>query len=156
MIQNIINKIFPTLVLILSLSASVALPREVTEKYPNNSVLLNGVAVEFTQLSSINRGVISLVKGNPQAMVKTNVPFKVYLKRQGKLIDGDSYAYHYAMLQYEIANILKFAQAGDDIIIDPVDKKNDQAGPKVIHVTPIQLVPQFNWFFTPNKKGDGC
>ncbi|MEO6288029.1 MAG: hypothetical protein ABIN80_06370 [Dyadobacter sp.] len=155
MIQNKLRRIFPALALVLSLSASEALPREVTEKYPYHSVLLNGVAVEFSQLSLVNRGVVSLVRGNPQAMVKTNVPFKVYLQRAGKIVDADTYASHYAMLQYQFADILKFARAGDEIIIEPADK-NDPVGRRVIPVSRLQLVPQFNWFFTGNKKGDGC
>jgi hypothetical protein len=88
-------------------------------------------------------------------MVKTNVAFKVYLKRQGKLIDADTYTYHNAMLQYEISGILKYAKAGDEIVIHPVDK-NDLTSRRIILVTPIQLVPHFNWFFIPNKKGDRC
>jgi hypothetical protein len=155
MIQNKLTRIFPLLALVLSLSASEALPREATEKYPYNSVLLNGVAIEFSQLSLVNRGVVSLVRGNPQAMVKTNVPFRVYLQRNGKIIDADTYASHYPMLQYQFADILKFAKAGDEIIIEPADK-NDPAARTVIPVSRFQLVPQFNWFFTGNKKGDGC
>jgi hypothetical protein len=153
--QSIFLRIFPALALALSLSASVALPREVTEKKDYNSVLVNGLPAEMGELSSINRGLISLVKGNPNAMVKNNVLFRVYLKRDGKMIDADSYAQHYAMLQYQIADILKFAKAGDEIIIDPADK-NDPTGRRVIRVMPIQLVPQFNWFFTGIKKGGGC
>ncbi len=144
-------KIILAMILFCSLQASVALPK------PADSAIisplhLNGKVVTIEQLTYVTRGVLTLMKGASER--KTNVPFLIYLRRGGKIVDAHADAHNHAVMYYEIAEILKSAQAGDQLVIDPVD--DDKAAQTVITIKNTQIVPQFNWFYGLNKKKDNC
>ncbi|WP_426293123.1 hypothetical protein ACN9ML_27710 [Dyadobacter endophyticus] len=147
-------KIIPAMVLFCSLQASVALPKSAGPAH-SNPVLLNGKVVTIEQLTYVTRGVLTLMKGDPASERKTNIPFLIYLRRGGKIVDAQADAHNHAVMYYEIAEILKSAQAGDQLVIDPVEP-GDKAAQKVITIKSTQIVPQFNWFYGLNKKKDNC
>ncbi|MCE6992377.1 hypothetical protein [Dyadobacter sp. CY323] len=147
---------FPALLMVLSLPVSLALPSDLEGNFHSNPLLLNGHTVEYKLLSAVNRGMITLVKGNPESADATRVPFLIYLKRAGKIVNPDSHAHNYAVMQYEMAEILRYAKVGDDIVIDPASKE-DAVGRRIIPVTKPQLGPQFKWFYGMSLfKNDGC
>ncbi|SDE99570.1 hypothetical protein SAMN04487996_108154 [Dyadobacter soli] len=137
--------------LFFTLQASVALP-ETTDSY-ESTLLLNGTEVNTAQFSHVVRGVISLAKGGSDR--KSLVPFHIYLKRHGRIINAEGYSHNFAVQQWEIADILKWAEPGDQIIIDPTEPRN-AAGRKVITVKKTQILPQFQWFFGVKSKKDNC
>jgi len=144
-------KIIPAMILLCSLQASVAFP-EPTE---NNPLLINGKVVTAEQFAYVTRGKLTLVKGNPASEKQTPVPFLIYLKRGGKIVDAEAYAHNHAVMYYEVAEILKSAQAGDQLVIDPVDSANKTAQ-KVMTIKNSQIVPQFNWLYVLKPKKDNC
>lgn len=147
-------KIIPAMMLFCSLQASVALPKSANPAH-NNPVLLNGKVVTIEQLTYVTRGLLTLMKGDAASERKTHVPFLIYLKRGGKIVNAKADAHNHAVMYYEIAEILKSAQAGDQLVIDPVDS-GDKSVQKVITIKNTQIVPQFNWFYGLNKKKDNC
>jgi hypothetical protein len=147
-------KIIAALMLFYSLQASVALPKPVDPAH-SSPVLLNGKVVTIEQLTYVTRGVLTLMKGDPASERNTNIPFLIYLKRGGKIVDAQADAHNHAVMYYEIAEILKSAQAGDQLVIDPVDS-GDKTAQKVITIKSAQIVPQFNWFYGLNRKKDNC
>lgn len=153
--KNVILNIFLSMSLIFTLSVSEAYPENAADNFYANPLLLNGESVEFSVFSSVNRGMISLVKGNPESETKTKTPFYIYIKRAGRMVDAYSYAHNNAVTEFEMAEILKFAQVGDQIIIDPANK-NEQVGRRIITVKPEQLWPNFDWSFGINKSKDKC
>jgi hypothetical protein len=137
--------------LFCTLQASVALPK--TTDLHESTLLLNGTAVNTEQFGQVMRGVISLAKtgsGSPSL-----VPFHIYLKRQGHIINTEGYPYNFAVRQWEIAEILKSAEPGDQIIIDPAEAQNG-IGRKVITVKSTQILPRFQWFYLVKSKNDKC
>ncbi|MCF0060984.1 hypothetical protein MUK70_17240 [Dyadobacter chenwenxiniae] len=147
-------KIVAVLTVFFSLPPSVALPNETLDGFYWNPVLLNGRSVSPAELAAARGGKLSLVKLDPKSSRVTKVPFLIYLKRGGKIVDGNAYAHKNPVLEGDIYEVLKAARSGDQLIIDPVNNEN-QIGRRVITVQSSQLTPQFRWFgFT--KKGDGC
>lgn len=147
-------KIIPAMILLYALQASVALPKS-PDTIESNSLLINGRAIAADQFSHVVRGTLTLVKGNAASKQKTAVPFLIYLKRSGKTVNPESYAHNFAVWSYEIDDILQYAQAGDELIIDPVKQQNN-SGRKVITVKRTQILPRFQWFYVLNPKKDNC
>ncbi|MCF2498539.1 hypothetical protein [Dyadobacter chenhuakuii] len=152
--KNNLWKIVAALTVMFSLPPSVALPKETVDGFYWNPVLLNGRSASSAQLAAASSGKLSLVKFDSQSSRVTKVPFIIYLKRGGRVINNDAYAHNNAVLEGDIYEVLKTAQAGDQLIIDPVDKEA-QIDRRVITVRSGQLTPQFKWFGF-YKKGDGC
>ncbi|WP_221393962.1 hypothetical protein [Dyadobacter sp. NIV53] len=153
--KNVALNLFVSMSLILTLPVSEAFPENTADNFYPNPLLLNGKSVEFSIFSLVNTGKISLVKGNPDSELKTKIPFYIYIKRSGKIVDAYSYAHNNAVTEFEMAEILKFAQVGDQIFIDPAGK-NEQVGRRIIVVKPEQLWPRFDWSYGLNKRKDGC
>ncbi|MCF0073297.1 hypothetical protein LZD49_22655 [Dyadobacter sp. CY261] len=147
-------KIIFAVTLFCSLQASVALPHP-TDSFDSNPLLLNGNVIGTAEFARVTRGVITLAKSDPASKQRTLVPFLIYLKRDGKIVNGSAYAHNHAVMRYEIAEVLKSAQAGDQLIIDP-SEPNKVIGRQVITIKSTQIVPQFEWFFGLNKKKDNC
>jgi hypothetical protein len=154
LMKNNVWRIAAALTVFFSLPPSVALPKETMDGFYWSPVLLNGHSVSPAQLATASAGKVSLVKFDSEFNRVTKVPFLIYLKRGGKIVNGDAYAHNNAVLEGDIYEILKPARAGDQLIIDPVNQ-DDQIGRRVITVQTSQLTPQFRWFGF-SKKGDGC
>ena len=152
--KNNLWKIVGALTVFFSLPPSVALPRETMDGFYWNPVLLNGRSVSPAQLAAASAGKLSLVKFSPKSNSVTKVPFTIYLRRGGMIVNASAYEHNNAVLEGDIYEILKPAKAGDQLIIDPVDQ-DGQIGRRVITVQSSQLTPQFKWFGF-YKKGDGC
>lgn len=132
---------------VLLSAASVALPKNPERRA--NALLLNGQEISTEQLTRVTRGIISMgTAGAP-------VPFLIYTRRSGKIVDAEADAHNHPVTYYEISEILKTAKAGDEIVIDPVGNTN-AAGRKVIIVNGTQVIPQFQWFNMPKLKKDNC
>ena len=142
-----------SVMLLFTVVITQALPKNSDEKFNLSSVLLNGKSVEPALFSAVRYGKISIV--NPGYDLKDKIPFYIYLKRDGKIINADSYAHNASVFEYEIAEILKSAKVGDQIIIDPATK-NEQSGRRIITVSPQQVGPRFQWYYGLIKNPDGC
>lgn len=147
-------KIIPAMILLCSLQASVALPKP-AEPTNNNPLLVNGRVVTTEQFAHVTRGKLTLVKSDAASEKQTPIPFLIYLRRGGRIVEAEAYAHNHAVMYYEVSEILKSAQAGDQLVIDPV-KQEDKGAKKVITIKNTQIVPQFNWFYVFRQKKDNC
>ena len=119
------------------------------EKAFYNSVLFNGKPLINEQFSLNSRGVLTMVMGD----MKTKIPFKIYLKRQDKIVPLGGSAYENELTEIEVSQILKFANLGDQLVIEPVDKK-PQTAVKVIFLRYSYFLEFLNRGNSNNK--DGC
>ena len=142
-------------IMMLSLSVSNSFPKDSHPDFYTNPYLLNGKAVDFAQLSSINIGKLSIVKTNPESNQKMAVPFYAYIRRNGKIIDAESYAHNHAVKEVEISKVIKSSRPGDELVIDPASKNNG-VGQRSVILKQKQLVPHFQWFFVGDKSKEGC
>jgi hypothetical protein len=145
-------KIAAAMILLCSLQATVGLPQP-PDVSPANPLLLNGRVVTIEQFAYVNRGIVSLAKGD--APSGTAIPFYIYLRRGGKILNAEAYAHNHAVLRYEIADILKSAKTGDELIIDPSEPANKTCR-KIITIKYTQILPQFDWSYGLIKKKDNC
>ena len=84
---------------------------------------------------------------------KIKIPFKIYLKRQDKIVPLGGSAYENELTEIEVSQLLKFANLGDQLVIEPVDKK-PQTAVKVIFLRYSYFLEFLNRGNGNNK--DGC
>jgi hypothetical protein len=151
--SNLLYAVF-SLVMLLSVPVSNALPKD--SNSGSNALLLNGKNVDVSLFSWVTRGKLSLLEGNSDTKSRKQVPFYAYIKRDGKIVDAESHAHNHAVMEIEMAEILKKAMDGDQIVVDPAGK-SENAGRKIIVVKQKQFMYNFDWWLgLNNKNGNGC
>lgn len=142
-------------VLMLTLTVSNSFPKHSGGEFYTNPYLLNGKSVDFEKLSSINMGKLRIMKANIESNQKTAIPFYAYIRRNGKIINADSYAHNHAVSEVEISEVIKSSRPGDELVIDPVTKSNG-VGQRSVILKEKLLVPHFQWFDIGNKSKKDC
>ncbi|PSL28674.1 hypothetical protein [Dyadobacter jiangsuensis] len=147
-------KIIPAILLLFALQASVALPKSANAP-DENSLLINGRVVTTEQFAYVTNGILTIAKSNSGSNQKTALPFLIYLKRGSMIVNPESHGHNFAVWSSDVHDILEYAEAGDQLIIDPVKPHNTSAR-KVITIKKTQIVPRFQWFYILKPKKDNC
>jgi hypothetical protein len=94
----------------------------------SNPLQLNGHTVDYSKFSIKTEGELTLVKGNPLTGDAIQIPFYVYLRRDGNILElkGEK-ALRTKHLKLNISTILKHAEPGDQLIIKPANREDWQA-----------------------------
>ena len=151
--KNQITRILMILIYTSTISISDALPKN--SATTRLSLRLNGKLTEPNEFIHVTNGRLTLVDHNSKYGSETELQFFAYLKRAGKIVDVNAYAHNFSVRSIELSEILRLAQVGDDIIIEPA-RKADNSGRKVIYVRYSMLFPVFNWFPFLNRNKGGC
>lgn len=152
--KNISLNLLLTLLFTLTLAVSEALPGSTADSFYYNPLMLNGKSMNIEKFSLVAKGVLSMMGENSGSGQREKIPFFIYLKRAGKIIDANAYTHNHSVMSVEISEVLKSAKAGDQLVIDPVNK-GEKAGRRVLTVKSYQPAPAFNWFSGLIKK-DKC
>jgi hypothetical protein len=121
------------------------------EKASYNSVLFNGKPFVYDQFSLSSRGVLTMVINDSKTKEMKSMAFRIYLKRQDKVLPFGVYNHGNGVSEVEVSEILKFANLGDQLIIEPVEKKG-QMSTSVIFL-------RYSYFLEFLNRGgnkDGC
>jgi hypothetical protein len=116
-----------------------------------NSLLFNGKPLNSEQFTLDSRGVLTMVINDSKTKETKVIPFKIYLKRQNNIVPLGGSAYESELSEIEVSQILKFANLGDHLIIEPVDKKL-QTATRVIFLRQSFFLE----FLNRGGKQDGC
>ena len=117
-----------------------------------NPLLLNNRLFDYANFSMTSRGILTMVAGNPKTEEIEEIPFIIYLRRDGKIINRGASDTTRAVMTVDVASVLAIAKAGDYLVIEPT-RKSDARARRIIKLK--------EGFFNPNllsflKKGDGC
>ena len=93
------------------------------EKSFYNSLLFNDKPLVYDQFSLSSRGVLKMVMSNSETKELISMSFKIYLKRQDKILHFGEFNHGNGISEIEVSEILKFANLGDQLVIEPVEKK---------------------------------
>ena len=94
--------------------------------------MLAGVAFDYNAFTLESKGELTLIKGDPKSGKVVEIPFYLNLRRNGMLLThpcGEGVIFSKA----EISTILKIAQNGDELIVEPV-KKEDWPAKRIIKI----------------------
>jgi hypothetical protein len=138
-------------IVIISMLLSQSIFGGENEKAFYNSVLFNGKPLVNEQFSLSSRGILTMVTSDPKTKELKSMAFKIYLKRQDKVVPFGGSNYGNEVSEVEVSEILKFANLGDQLIIEPIEKKG-QMSTRVIFL-------RYSYFLEFLNRGgnkDGC
>jgi len=91
--------------------------------YYSYPVIFNGHILDYADFKMKSRGQLSIVTDNPGSANATEVPFYIYLGRNGKIVkECKMNCLNQPVNSIEIADILSFSKAGDVLVIIPAAK----------------------------------
>ncbi len=86
-----------------------------------NPLMLDDVAFAYHDFTLESEGELKVIKEDSKTKKKIEIPFHLYLRRNGTLIAHPCGA-GVIFSKLEISTIMKFARNGEELIIDPVNK----------------------------------
>jgi hypothetical protein len=86
-----------------------------------NPLLLNGRTLDLNNFFLGTKGILSVVKGKPETNEAKAIPFYVYIRRDGKIIEDSKMSFlNKTLFKIELSDIFPFCKRGDLLIIKPV------------------------------------
>jgi hypothetical protein len=113
--------------IVLTMLISVSHAQTLETNFFANPLLINGKPMVNEHFSLSSRGILSMVLGNPKSKEFKHISFRVYLKRDNKPLKIEDAVGEKEQSEIEISRILRFAILGDELIIEPTDKKYQTA-----------------------------
>ena len=97
-------------------------------KFFANPLALDGYPLDYAAFSLESKGELTLIKGSALTDDTMQIPFYVYLRRNGAILKlrGEE-ATKLQHIKVDISTVLKQAAPGDQLIIEPVNKEDWQA-----------------------------
>lgn len=121
-----------------------------------NPLVLNGSPLNYQTFWKGSKGVLALVKGDPNSADSPKVPFHIYLKHEGQIVNKGLSSDTRELYEVEVAHVLALAHFGDELVIEPA-LKSDAKAKRVIKLAKIDLM---NMILGPllakQRSGDGC
>ncbi|HEY8934968.1 MAG TPA: hypothetical protein VIM65_07090 [Cyclobacteriaceae bacterium] len=97
-------------------------------KFFDNPLRLDGYTLDYRAFSLESKGELTLIKGATLTSDTVQIPFYIYLRRDGTVINlPGKEAKRPQHVKVDISTILKYAAPGDQLIIEPVNKEDWQA-----------------------------
>lgn len=90
-----------------------------------NPLLLNGQPFDYSKFSIKSKGLLTVMKGKPTSPEAVKIPFRLYIRRNGMIVYEKKSSSK--LTEIEISEVLALSQAGDQLIINPIEKVDFKA-----------------------------
>ncbi len=121
-------------------AASIMLDNEInpnekraTSDFAWNPLIVNDKTLDYTLFGIHSSGVLAVVKGNPSLPNAEKIPFRVYLRRDGMIVNNPQCNSSQQVYSIKLSDVLKEAKIGDHLIIEPV-RGSDRPAKRIIKV----------------------
>lgn len=98
-----------------------------------NPLVLNGKQLDYSRFSIMSKGKLTVVEGNPELPEATQIPFVIYLRRNGEIITQGKSDPGRKVFEIEISEVLALAKPDDHLLIVPV-RETDWKAKRIIKV----------------------
>lgn len=92
-----------------------------------NPLTINGKMWDIESIPASQKGLLSLVECQPDQSTEAAIPFHIYLRRAGEIVESGLSSSTQEHTQIDLTEILKDAKEGDQLIINPVRKRDFRA-----------------------------
>ena len=93
-----------------------------------NPLTLNDKSLNLTKFGLMNKGILKVVKGEPETPAAKAIPFYVYIRRNGKILEDTKMPFYDKKLtEIALSDIFPFCQNGDELIIKPANSEDWRA-----------------------------
>lgn len=140
--------------MVFSMLFTVSIVARENEKIIYNPLLIDGEPINYEQFSLTSRGIITMIAEDSKSKKVITIPFRIYLKRDNEIVHLGGSASADKLAKIEVSQILKFANLGDELVIEPVDKKF-QTSTRVFFLRNNLVKFMSNFLINRNPK-DGC
>lgn len=94
----------------------------------DNPLQINGLPLEYSDFDLTTKGILTVVKGNPNSQDAQPIPFYVSIRRNGKIITDKKMSFlNKTLYKINLSDILSFGRDGDVLIINPVKAEDWKA-----------------------------
>ena len=154
-------KSFIPVVLLLSVAATfvqrapLGVSMQTGRRQPATSChnpLKDNQPINEATFSVISRGIVTIVPNKSETGCVGPIPFRVYLRRNGEVIQQGVSDTTRSVMRIEVASVLALAKMGDDLVIEPTQAGHASAK-RTISVRPVFNADLFSFLRTPKK---GC
>jgi hypothetical protein len=85
-----------------------------------NPLQINGKMLDYNTFDLSTRGMLTVVKGNPNSKEAQAVPFSISIRRKGKILTDKKMAFlNKTFYKIDLSDIFKFSEHGDILIVNP-------------------------------------
>ena len=115
-------------------AASIMLDNEIEPSEANassdfhwNPLTLNDKPLDYAMFGIRSQGVLAVVKGNPELPNAEKIPFRIYLRRDGVMVNTPQCNSTQQVFSIKLSEVLQLAKPGDHLIIEPVRTSDRKA-----------------------------
>ena len=108
--------------------------------------------INYATFSVANRGIVTIVPGKSETGCVRPIPFRIYLRRNGQVIQHGFSDTTRSVMRIEVAFVLAIAKVGDELVIEPTQTSH-AAAKQTIRIKPVFNSDLFSFLRTPK---DGC
>jgi|GEM_PF-3014979 len=101
--------------------------------------VLNGQLLSSGTVSYTANGKLELVGGNPTLADSPRLPYRIYLQRNGTVLNEGASCPDRTVTEIELSTVLKLARPGDELMIEPV-RPQDVRGKRL-----LKVVRHYDW-----------
>lgn len=117
-----------------------------------DALRLDGKPIDYTNFSIVSRGIVTIVPGKSETECAVPVPFRIYLSRNGQVIQQGLSDTTRSVMNVEVASVLAIAKIGDDLVVESI-QKGSAAAKRAIRIKPLFTNDLFSFLRTGK---DGC
>jgi hypothetical protein len=93
-----------------------------------NPLLINGIPLNYDTFDGNTKGILTVVKGNPNSKEAQTIPFYVSIRRNGRILKDEKMSFLKKKLQsVKLSDIFLFTKFDDVLIINPVKAEDWKA-----------------------------
>jgi hypothetical protein len=86
-----------------------------------NPLQINGKALDYNIFDMGTKGILTVVKGNPESKEARPIPFNISIRRNGKILADKKMSFlNKTLYKINLSDIFPHSQFGDVLIINPV------------------------------------
>jgi hypothetical protein len=89
--------------------------------FHTNLLQINGKALDYNIFDMSTKGVLTVVKGDPDSKGAQPIPFYVSIRRNGKILEDKKMSFlNKTLYKINLSEIFSFSEHGDVLIVNPV------------------------------------
>jgi hypothetical protein len=89
--------------------------------FHTNPLQINGQMLDYNTFDFTTKGILTVVKGNPDSKEAQAIPFTISIRRDGKILKNKQMPFwNKKLYKIDVSDIFSYSQQGDILIINPV------------------------------------
>jgi len=110
-----------------------------TPVHSSEPLLVNNQSLNPALLSTVSRGLLTVVSTNSANETRGRILFRVYLKRDGDIVDNRVHRADQPVTEIDLKDVLAVARPGDWLIVEPIRTDNHVPRHTLLVKSPVNL-----------------